>query len=82
MVTSEQYYDIEGVLSMIVKLISYSQPSDIFMDYDQDDRQHLDNLEKLVAFCARVSNPSNQYNSDTNEKLLKYLIKHQALVTF
>ena len=62
---------------MIVKLISYSQPSDIFMDYDQDDRQHLDNLEKLVAFCARVSNPSNQYNSDTNEKLLKYLIKFQ-----
>tara|TARA_Y100000034_G_C6815355_1_gene366780 strand:+ start:113 stop:799 length:687 start_codon:yes stop_codon:yes gene_type:complete len=62
---------------MTVKLISYSQPSDIFIDYGQDDREHLNNLEKLVAFCARVSNPDNQHNDKTAEKLLKYLIKHK-----
>jgi thymidylate synthase (FAD) len=34
-------------------------------------------VQELVAFCARVSNPSNQFNTDTSEKLIKYLIKHQ-----
>jgi thymidylate synthase (FAD) len=33
--------------------------------------------QDLVAFCARVSNPSNQLNTETSEKLIKYLIKHQ-----
>jgi len=32
---------------------------------------------ELVAYCARVSNPSNQNNSATAEKLVKYLIKHK-----
>jgi thymidylate synthase (FAD) len=37
----------------------------------------LVDVQELVAFCARVSNPSNQFNTDTSEKLIKYLIKHQ-----
>ena len=32
--------------------------------------------QHLIAYCARVSNPSNQQNLDTEEKLLRYLIKH------
>ena len=36
----------------------------------------LDNCQELIAYCARVSNPSNQMNSETSEKLIKYLIKH------
>ena len=34
------------------------------------------NAQELIAFCARVSNPSNQMNKETSEKLIKYLIKH------
>jgi len=50
-----------------VKLISYSTaPQDT----------GLDNCQELIAYCARVSNPSNQMNSATSEKLIKYLIKH------
>jgi thymidylate synthase (FAD) len=52
---------------MKVKLISYSQPA--------EDVQ-LGDAQELVAFCARVSNPSNQYNTETSEKLINYLIKH------
>jgi thymidylate synthase (FAD) len=37
----------------------------------------LVDVQELVAFCARVSNPSNQFNTETSEKLIKYLIKHQ-----
>ena len=37
----------------------------------------VDNVQELIAFCARVSNPSNQINSETSEKLIRYLIKHQ-----
>ena len=36
----------------------------------------IDNAQELVAFCARVSNPSNQLNTETSEKLIKYLIKN------
>jgi len=53
-----------------VKLISYSKPSDEMYD------EGLIDVQELVAFCARVSNPSNQFNTDTSEKLIKYLIKH------
>ena len=35
-----------------------------------------DNLIEEVAMMARVSNPSNQHNKETSEKLVKYLIKH------
>jgi thymidylate synthase (FAD) len=53
-----------------VKLISYSKPSREMYD------EGLLDAQELVAFCARVSNPSNQFNTDTSEKLIKYLIKH------
>ena len=53
---------------MIARLISYSQPTDII---------GIDDIQELVAFSARVSNPSNQMNKDTNHKLLNYLIKHK-----
>ncbi len=54
---------------MDVKLISYSQPA-VDIDITNDALQ-------LVAYCARVSNPDNQANEETAEKLIKYLIKHQ-----
>ena len=55
---------------MKVKLISYSTPTEEFLD------DGIDNAQELVAFCARVSNPSNQLNTETSEKLIKYLIKN------
>ncbi len=56
---------------MKVSLLSYSQPTQEFMDLGIADAQ------ELIAYCARVSNPSNQFNTETSEKLIKYLIKHQ-----
>jgi thymidylate synthase (FAD) len=56
---------------MKVKLVSFSQPTQDFSENGVDD------VQELVAFCARVSNPSNQFNTETSEKLIKYLIKHQ-----
>lgn len=57
---------------MTVRLVSYSRPTVEF----QADGISGDNLLDLVAYCARVSNPSNQMNTETSEKLIKYLIKH------
>ena len=61
---------------MKIKLISYSQQA---IEADKQDEFEFDlpNLQDLVAYCARVSNPSNQANSETSEKLIKYLIKHK-----
>ena len=56
---------------MNVKLLSYSQPTDEFKSMGLDDAQ------ELIAYCARVSNPSNQLNTDTSEKLIRYLVRHQ-----
>jgi thymidylate synthase (FAD) len=55
---------------MKVKLISYSKPTEEFYEDGITDAQ------ELVAFCARVSNPSNQLNTETSEKLINYLIKN------
>jgi thymidylate synthase (FAD) len=55
---------------MKVELISYSQPSTELA------AQGIVNAQELVAYCARVSNPANQTNTDTSEKLIRYLIKH------
>ena len=55
---------------MKVKLVSYSTPTEEFLN------EGIDNAQELVAFCARVSNPSNQLNTETSEKLIKYLIKN------
>lgn len=52
---------------MKIKLVSYSKP--VIED--------ADNITDLVAYCARVSNPGNQSNKDTSEKLIRYLINHQ-----
>lgn len=57
--------------NMNVKLISYSKPSvKIFKDGIED-------MQDLIAFCARVSNPNNQLNTDSSEKLIKYLVKNK-----
>ena len=53
---------------MNVKLISFSQAPD---------GVQLEDCQELVAYCARVSNPSNQMNAETSAKLIKYLIKHK-----
>lgn len=37
----------------------------------------LTDAQELIAFCARVSNPSNQFNMETADKLIRYLIKHK-----
>jgi thymidylate synthase (FAD) len=49
---------------MQVKLISYSQS------------ETTSTIQDIIAYCARVSNPSNQLNTETNEKLLRYLMKN------
>ena len=56
---------------MNVKLVSYSKPSDEFLE------EGLENVQDLIAFCAKVSNPTAQINNETSERLIKYLIKHQ-----
>ena len=56
---------------MEVKLISYSKPSRELVN------EGLYDVQELIAFCARVSNPSNQLSLESSEKLIKYLVKHQ-----
>ena len=56
---------------MKVRMISYSKPSREMYE------EGLLDVQELIAFCARVSNPSNQFNTETSEKLITYLIKHQ-----
>ncbi len=55
---------------MKVALVSNSTPS------AELQAQGIVNCQELVAYCARVSNPSNQLNTETSEKLIRYLIKH------
>jgi thymidylate synthase (FAD) len=56
---------------MKVKLISFSQPTKEVYE------QGLENVQDLIAFCARVSNPGNQSNKETADRLIKYLAKHK-----
>lgn len=56
---------------MSVKLVSYSIPA------QKLSTDGVLTVEDLVAYCARVSNPSNQLNKETNSKLLRYLINHK-----
>ena len=56
---------------MKVRLVSYSQPSAEFLE------DGIEDVQDLVAYCARVSNPSNQNNPETSAKLLNYLAKHK-----
>jgi thymidylate synthase (FAD) len=55
---------------MSVKLVCYSKATKEF------EAEGLENLQDLIAFCAKVSNPSAQINKETSEKLIKFLIKH------
>jgi len=52
---------------MSVKLISHSTAPQ---------GSELDNVQDLIAYCAKVSNPNNQINKETSEKLIKFLINH------
>jgi thymidylate synthase (FAD) len=54
-----------------VRLVSFSQPTEEFRE------EGIFDVQDLVAFCARVSNPSNQFNSQTSERLISYLIKNK-----
>ena len=56
---------------MKIELVSYTQPVKRLQD------QGISTPLDLVAYCARVSNPSNQFNSETSEKLVNYLIKNK-----
>ena len=55
---------------MEVRIISYSQPP-------KEGLYVGENVQELIAYCARVSNPDNQQNTETSEKLLKYLIREK-----
>ena len=56
---------------MNVSLVSYSQPTAHFAS------QGVDDAQELIAYCARVSNPANQFTTETSERLIRYLVKHQ-----
>jgi thymidylate synthase (FAD) len=56
---------------MKIQLVSYSQPTQEFAD------QGVADAQELIAYCARVSNPANQLNTETSERLIKYLVQHQ-----
>jgi thymidylate synthase (FAD) len=61
--------------SMKIKLVSYSQHA-----YDPSLGDSLEfeltDMQELVAYCARVSNPANQFNTETSEKLIRYLVRN------
>ena len=61
---------------MKVEVVSQSTPSAEMV------AQGVTDLQELVAYCARISNPSNQYNTETSEKLLSYLLKHKHFSPF
>lgn len=54
---------------MKVRLVGYTQPSEEF-------KNDFESPKDLIAFCARVSNPNNQFNTETSNRLLAYLKKH------
>lgn len=62
---------------MKARLIAYTQPAAEVVEELQ-----LENVQDLIAFCARVSNPANQINKETSEKLLNYLVKHKHYSPF
>lgn len=73
------YRNYEDILS--VKLVSYTKPSEELF-YHLIGNEVGDSLTNLIAYCARVSNPSNQNNTETSEKLLNYLIKNKHFSPF
>lgn len=66
---------VEDYNKRSVKLISYSQPTSEFLltnnfEYEQK-------IQDLIVYCARVSNPANQNNTETSDKLINYLIRNK-----
>lgn len=57
------------------KLVGYTQASEEF-------KNEFKTVKDLVAYCARVSNPNNQFNTETSDKLIKYLLKHRHFSPF
>lgn len=57
---------------MSVNLVSYSQPHAAFIDAES-----ISDVQDLIVYCARVSNPANQHNTETNDRLINYLIRNQ-----
>lgn len=57
------------------KLVGYTQPAEEF-------KNDFSTVKDLVAYCARVSNPSNQHNTETSDKLINYLLKHKHFSPF
>ena len=55
---------------MKVNLVSYSKPT---VEFQQEG---IENIQDLIAFCARVSNPNNQFNTESSQKLINYLVKN------
>lgn len=58
-----------------VRLVSYSQPGPDVINLVDDKETNI--LTNLISFCARVSNPANQNNLETADKLISYLIKNK-----
>ena len=56
---------------MKVRLISNS------LAPETADFKDINNAQELIAYCARVSNPANQINAETSDRLIRYLVKHQ-----
>jgi thymidylate synthase (FAD) len=61
----------ENYMLTTAKLVSYSMPTEAF------EQEGLKNVQDLISYCARVSNPANQFNNKTSTKLIQYLIKHK-----
>jgi thymidylate synthase (FAD) len=57
---------------MEVKLISYSKPA-----LNSEEEVFCNDIQDLIGYCARVSNPGNQANTETSERLIRYLAKHK-----
>jgi hypothetical protein len=53
---------------MNVQLVSYSQPTEEFANNGIGDAQ------ELIAYCARVSNPANQFNTETSDRLIRMIL--------
>ena len=61
----------ENQMLTSAKLVSYSMPTEDFAE------EGLENVQDLISYCARVSNPANQFNKKTSEKLIKYLVDNK-----
>lgn len=55
---------------MQVKLVSFSKPTEEYLNHGVED------VQDLIAFCAKVSNPTAQFNLETSDRLIRYLVKH------